>query len=359
MSQAPFFSIIIPTRDIHHYIVKETLPALAKQTYTHFELIILPHKNGTSDTTLTKQYSWLKILPTHTITKPGDKRDYAVENAKGDIISFIDDDVYPPETWLQKAANLFQERPDIVAAGGPGIIPEQTNIWEKIFDEVLKTSIGSGAYTYRFVKEQQRFVDDYPTMNLMIKKDIFLKLGGFNNQYWPGEDSKLSNALAYTEKKLILYHPDLYVYHHRRTDLLGYLRQHANYGHTRGRFVAQGDKNSTKLMYLVPTLFLLYFLSLIILHEVSSILLIHPNILLLSLIPITCYIGGLSYVFFYSLLNTKNILIASGAFITIVLTHFTYGIYFIIGFLKDLNIISKLHLYMRALPKVGTESRVK
>ena len=70
---------------------------------------------------------------------------------------------------------------------------------------------------------------------------MFIKLGGFKNKFWPGEDSKLINALINKEKKLIYYDPKTFIYHHRRDNLPGYLKQHRNYGYMRGMFLAHGD----------------------------------------------------------------------------------------------------------------------
>ena len=35
-----------------------------------------------------------------------------------------------------------------------------------------------------------KFVSDYPTVNLFVRKKIFLKVGGFVEDFWPGEDTK-------------------------------------------------------------------------------------------------------------------------------------------------------------------------
>ena len=94
-------------------------------------------------------------------------------------------------------------------------------------------------------------------MNFLIKKNVFEELGGFNNEYWPGEDSKLCEDLVYKNEGKIFYHPEVCVYHHRRDNLKGFLKQHANYGYHRGAFFAHGDKNSRRLSYIIPT-FLFY-----------------------------------------------------------------------------------------------------
>lgn len=339
------FSVIIPTRNLSYYLLFENLPAFDKQISHNFEVIVLPNESSLYDLTLIKKYRWLRIIPTGKITRPADKRDIGVDKAKGEIIAFIDDDAYPSPDWLTNAENLFRD-PALAAASGPGVLPEHTDRSEQMFDAVLTSVFGSGWITYRFTPGKKVWVDDYPSMNFFIKKKVFLELGGFNNDYWPGEDSKLCNDLLKKKKKRVLYDPRLLVYHHRRNSLKGFLKQHANYGFHRGAFFSHGDENSRHVSYLIPTFFLIY---LVILVMASFMLLLFRSnrFLLISyflfLSPFILYFWALLYLFFKTLIKTKSLLIASGASVTLFLTHLTYGILFINGFLTGKN--KKTNIY--------------
>jgi cellulose synthase/poly-beta-1,6-N-acetylglucosamine synthase-like glycosyltransferase len=341
---APIVSVIIPLKQLSYYLMFETLPALAQQVYKRFEVIILPNETVQYDLSLLRKYRWLRIVPTGKITRPAEKRDMGAKFAKGKIIAFIDDDAYPTPNWLKTALSLFTNSP-VAAVCGPGLLPKNTNLWEKVFDEVLKTWVGSGGYSYRFVKQGKRYVDDYPSMNFLILKKIFNKLGGFNSNYWPGEDSKLCEDLVYKCQGKILYHPDIYIYHHRRNNLLGYLRQHANYGFHRGAFLAHGDKNSRRLSYLIPTLFILYLIVLILIQPLSSIFhfQIPASIFYLLSSPLLLYLIAEFYIFFKSIINTKSIIMAAAAPIVMFLTHLIYGIMFVKGF--AIGLIKKKKIY--------------
>lgn len=334
MKQPPMISVIIPVLEINYYIIFENLPALDKQTYNNFEVIVLPNEHTSYDITLLKQYKWLRIIPTGSVTRPAEKRDIGAREAKGDILAFIDDDAYPTREWLEKAVKSFQKH-KTVSIAGPGVLPGSVNIWEKIFDQVLNTFIGAGGYTYRFTPKKPRYVDDFPSMNFLIKKDIFDKLGGFNSEYWPGEDSKLCEDLVYTLKQRIYYDPQVIIYHHRRNNLHGYLKQHGNYGFHRGAFFAQGDKNSKRLSYMIPTFFVLYLLVLILLWilylatHYQSIF----TVLVLANIPFTLYSLFEVYLFLKSAIEIGSLRIATGSVITLFLTHFYYGLMFIKGYI--------------------------
>ncbi|MBI3366125.1 glycosyltransferase [Candidatus Roizmanbacteria bacterium] len=329
--KSPFISVIIPVRELSEYLISENLPAFTKQAYNHFEVIVLPNKKNSTDSLLLKKYPWLRIISTKKVTRPADKRNIGVRHAKGEIIAFIDDDAYPTPGWLKTALKSFTSK-KIVAVCGPGILPPQANFWEKIFDEVLKTWIGSGGYAYRFIGGKKRYVDDFPSMNFFVLKKEFNTVGGFKNDYWPGEDSKLCVDLVYKRHGRIVYTPEVLSYHHRRNNFLGYLEQHGNYGFHRGAFFAHGDRNSQRLSYIIPTLFVLYLLISTIYHPSSTIY-----------FPLLIYFLFMFYLLFRSFLNTKNIFIALFSPIVLFLTHLTYGILFMKGFVKGL--VQKERIY--------------
>ncbi|PIV08980.1 hypothetical protein COS31_02640 [Candidatus Roizmanbacteria bacterium CG02_land_8_20_14_3_00_36_15] len=329
----PLFSIIIPTRQINDFLLLENLPALNRQTWRNFEVIVLPNNLPLDYSTLLTCYPWLKIIPTGKISRPAEKRDIGVEKATGEIIVFIDDDAYPEKNWLKNATYLFKTKRFSVLCG-PGILPAAANFWERVFDQILVSWIGSGNYCYRFIPMKERFVDDYPSMNFFIKKQVFKKLGGFNSDYWPGEDSKLCEDLVYKRKEKILYSPKLVVYHHRRNNLIAYLKQHANYGFHRGAFFAHGDRNSRRVSYLIPTLFIFYlffFLLFIIYYLLFRIGFLTSYFLILAF-PLLIYSILNFLLIIQSFVNTKKIIVSLVVFPVLFLTHLTYGIIFVKGF---------------------------
>ena len=316
----PLISVIIPIKEITDYLREENLPAFATQTYKNFEVIVLPNKTSFENNELLSKYKWLKIIPTGNITRPAQKRDIGVKKAGGNIIAFIDDDAYPVNNWLEKAVQIFDKR-KVDAVCGPGLLPKNVNKWEKLFDAILQSPFGSGRYLYRFIKDSARYLDDYPSMNFFIKKDVFQSLGGFNNEYWPGEDSKLCEDLVYKKQGKIFYHPDVTVYHHRRNNLRGFLKQHANYGFHRGAFFAHGDKNSRRLSYLIPTLFVVYLFIYLLICLFVYLFHFPPSIFYLPSLPLFLY-------FLLALLFLRKFL---AAIPILFLTHVIYGTMFIKG----------------------------
>lgn len=332
----PQFSVIIPVREIGYFLLFENLPALDELQNVSFEVIVLPNSRMTNDMSLMKKYPWLRIIPTGTVTRPAQKRDIGVREAKGEFIAFIDDDAYPSPRWLAAAAVQFQKK-SIHAVCGPGALPKNTNRWEIAFDDILTSKIGSGSYTYRFTPGYIQYVTDYPSMNLLIRKSTFLKLGGFNSNYWPGEDSKLCNDLITRHKKSIIYSPDVLIYHHRRNQLRSFLRQHGQYGYHRGTFFAHGDENSRDIAYLVPTAFFSYCMLLLLYTPISFMNDWPRQYMLFASIPLLLYILLVLYIMVKSLMKRASAIISLYAASTLVAMHFVYGWQFIVGYTRAIR----------------------
>lgn len=328
----PLVSVIIPIRELSYFLLFENLPAHADQVMKNFEVIVLPNEHSTYDLTLLKKYSWLRIVATGPVTRPAEKRNIGVKEAKGTYIAFIDDDAFPDRMWLQNAVTLLKTR-RMRAVCGPGMIPDNSSTWEQAFDLLLRSRIGSGTYTYRFAKQSSRLVLDFPSMNFLMRREDFLTLGGFKNDYWPGEDSKLCNEITTLLKGKIRYDPSVVVYHHRRPSLDTFLRQHGQYGFHRGAFFAHGDQNSQELTYVIPTLFTLYLMILFPIIMATTLVQLHLLTFAFAL-PLFLY-GLLSILFFIqSFISSRSVFVAFKAMIALVGMHLVYGVQFIRGFQK-------------------------
>ena len=309
------FSIIIPVRQSNPYL-EETLKALKKQTVKNFEILVITDKiSGTAN--------------------PSQKRNLGVTKAKGEYLVFFDDDSFPHKNYFKNANKLIQKYPEFAAFCGPCLTPPKDDIFKQASGLVWSSWLGSGgAGVYRNSKKPHRFVDDYPSVNLIVKKSDFQKAGKFDQRYWPGEDTVLCLNLTKRLNLKIFYHPSLVVYHHRRSVVIHHLQQITRYAIQRGYFAKKFPQTSLRIGYLTPSLFSFYLLCLFInLFFIKNKLLIIPLYLYLSILSIT---------FFTFILKTKNFFLSLLAAITIPITHVYYGILFLHGLLKK-NVKFKAH----------------
>lgn len=302
----PLFSIIIPVRTTTPYL-KETLTKLEHQTFKQFEVLVITDKISKSP-------------------NPALKRNLGAKLAKGSILAFLDDDSYPDIHWLQNAIAIFDSNIKISALVGPCLTPPTDSFSQQASGLVWQSWLGSGgAGQFRNAVSHSRYVDDYPSVNFLIKKKDFKAIGGFPQNHWPGEDTLLCLNLTKSNPQSILYHPKIFVYHHRRSVILPHLHQIRRYAIHRGHFARIYPDNSRKLGYFVPTIFLIYLLTIYFTNFYW---------------PLFIYLTLLLLTFFQFILTKNNFLASIFAIVTIPITHLYYGALFIYGFfLPSLNFV--------------------
>lgn len=306
MSQKPVFSVIIPVRIETEYL-RETKKYLAKQTCRLFELLVITDKISRT-------------------SNPAQKRNLGAKLAHGKYLAFLDDDSYPDQNWLKNALDIFLKNPRLAAVCGPCLTPPSDNPRRQASGLVWSSVLGSGgAGSYRNHISPSRYVDDYPSVNLIVNKQSFNKVGGFDTHHWPGEDTILCLNLVHKLHQKILYHPSIIVYHHRREVITAHLRQITRYALHRGNFARVYPKTSLKIGYLIPTFFTLYLLTLPLTH---------------LYIFIFIYILLLLITFINFIIKKNNLAVSLMAAVSIPITHIYYGILFIIGFFtKNLDFV--------------------
>lgn len=334
--------IIIPVKEINNYIC-ESISEILKLDYGDYGIIVLPDtfNRDAEFTKLTQQTQSiqqvelrLRVIPTGNVG-PAEKRDLASKYSTADILAFIDDDAYPREDWLRNAIRHFGD-PDVAAVGGPAVTPSDDSFLQRVSGAVFLSNIGGGFPERYWPIGDVREVDDWPSVNLLVRRDIFEKIGGFNSEYWPGEDTKLCLDIIKRGKKII-YDPDVFVYHHRRKGLLNHLRQIGRYGLHRGFFARKFPETSRRFKYFLPSLFVIFLSS-------GTFLPFSDNSFFSGLyyIGICIYLLTLVFAFYQVYDKERSFAVSVISLLYIFLTHIWYGICFLQGILFTKDLKSKL-----------------
>jgi GT2 family glycosyltransferase len=314
LKSTPKVSIVIAVK-VYNQNLEECLNKCRELDYPDYEVIVLP------DEKMNKDFAGIKEVPTGNVLPPA-KRDIGIKAAQGKIIAFLDDDAFPVANWIKSAVRYFEDD-SIAAVGGPAVTPDNSPERELASGVVYASSMVAWKNNYRYIPKTAREVDDYPTCNLFVRKDALEEIGGFDNKFWPGEDTIVCYKIVENLGKKIYYDPDALVYHRRRALYIPHLKQVASYALHRGYFVKRYPETSMRLSYFFPSLFVLGVILGPILGQYFELI---RNI----------YIGLMSLYLIWALLigilcdSVKMaFLVISGIF----LTHVTYGIYFIKGLL--------------------------
>jgi GT2 family glycosyltransferase len=323
----PTFSIIIPVKELSDYL-RETVPHILALDYSDWELFIITNDEQVTEWPAEPR---IKIMSTGKVG-PAEKRDLAARVAAGVYLVFLDDDSYPESNLLSLALTKFAS--GSVALGGPAMTPLNDSFKQKVSGVVFSSRITGGApERYRPVGEQ-REVDDWPSVNLMVKRDVFISVDGFDSPYWPGEDTFLCLKLLRAGHK-VTYIPDLIVWHHRREGLLRHMKQVGAYGLHRGYFARHLPETSRRVEYFFPSVVFLMFLCL------PIVLLLPEYFRWLFLLGICGYLSAV-VVGILDLMRYEKPIVAIAALPYVIATHISYGYQFLRGLFHRGKLVSKL-----------------
>jgi glycosyltransferase involved in cell wall biosynthesis len=175
-------SVIVPAYN-EEEAIKECLESIKKGTYQDFELITVV---GGNDRTFDIASKYGNAFHDNKSKGAGPARNRGAERAKGDILVFTDADGAVNPDWLAKYAEAFKDK-RVVAAGGP-VRPTNGGIVDKIFFKLNQD------WGYRFTAFFRIY--QFSGQNCAYRKDVFLKIGGFNEKMSMLEDTELSNRMS-------------------------------------------------------------------------------------------------------------------------------------------------------------------
>lgn len=321
------YSFIIPVKEINDY-VRGTVQKILSLPENNFEIVVYPDETSGEKWEKTRQIASGPV-------GPAEKRNLAIRDAKGEILVFIDDDAYPKADFFKILGRDFSNE-SVVAVGGPAMTPRESKFWQRVSGAMFLSSL-SGGFPERYRPAgKKKFVDDWPTVNLSVRKKIFDDVGGFRLDYWPGEDTIFCLDLLAKKGVKILYDPELVVYHHRREGLAKHVKQISAYGLHRGFFAKRFPGTSFRWRYFMPSLFVLF----IIFGGIGSFF--SKTILYLYIFGWAVYIVALVNAFIDIWKHERNIMVTLAASYYIFLTHIFYGLRFLQGFVFVKNLRSKL-----------------
>ena len=187
-------SVIIPTRN-RCIFLRDALETILKQSLSPSDFEIIVVDNYSTDKThkvvedLNKGSGRIRYL---FAPEPGLHigRHLGAIEAKGEILTFTDDDIFADPRWLEAIAECFQE-PEIVLVGGK-ILPK----WEGLAPEWINIFQKKSEYGWHNGYLSLLDFGDHPSevpakyiwgCNFSIRKSVLFECGGFHPDGMPGD----------------------------------------------------------------------------------------------------------------------------------------------------------------------------
>ncbi|NLI16969.1 MAG: glycosyltransferase [candidate division Zixibacteria bacterium] len=172
-------SFIVPVLNGEIYIERCLNSILSEMNPEHDEIIVVD--NGSTDKTLSilGHYAEVKVLNRPLITI-AEMRNSGAAEAKGKYLAFVDSDCTLIKGWRESVIKVFSDN-NIGATGSHYYIPKTANWIEKAWGSNKKTVSGP--------------VQWINTCNIIVRKDVFRAIGGFNASLKTDEDYDLGKRL--------------------------------------------------------------------------------------------------------------------------------------------------------------------
>jgi glycosyltransferase involved in cell wall biosynthesis len=258
-------SIIIPTKN-NVNMLEKCLKSIQCLDFPkdEYEVIIVDGYSTDGTVEIAKKYGCKVIFEDKgTISYA---RDLGLKYSKGEFIAFTDADCIVDKNWLNELLKEFRDE-NVAAVGGPNITPEDDTEFAKCVGDILSFLSKVGA-RYGVEEGVVREIYHNPTCNVMYRKSIPEKVGGFNHSLITVDDEELDYRIRRKGYR-ILYTPHAIVYHYRRRTWRSFAKMAYNYGLGRGQAIKL-HRDLGKWFHFIPSITILLIIMLLILSFLNN-----------------------------------------------------------------------------------------
>lgn len=187
-------SVIVPAYN-EEKTLEKCLESIRQQIYKKIELIVID--DGSTDTTskIAKKYADIFIKQEH--LGPGVARNKAAEIAKGEILVFIDADMYLDNLYIEKIIRPILERKAKATFTKEEYNANPDNIWSRYFAIDNNLNVRNRIHPSK---------SNYDNKFRAITKQFFKQSKGYSEQFGYGEDTILNSHEALYATGAICYH---------------------------------------------------------------------------------------------------------------------------------------------------------
>jgi mycofactocin system glycosyltransferase len=247
--------------------IAECLESLLRLHYPREKLDLIVVNDASEDRTAGVVSSFpVHLISVATRSQASFCRNLGAQQAKGEILAFIDSDCQADALWLRELLPSFRE-PRVGVVGG---------LVDSVFEakavdryEKVKSSLNMGPW-FKRSGETDRFLY-VPSCNLLTRKDLFAQLGGFRVDLHVGEDVDYCWRVQDRGHE-IDYRPRGKIFHRHRNTLRSFCSRRFDYG-TSEPLLQQVHRERPKTFLLPPTAAFFWVLAVLSLWEAEASLL--------------------------------------------------------------------------------------
>lgn len=205
----PYLSIVIPAYNASETL-ERLLASLTKSAFKQFEVVVGDDASNQQLTVNRLQGDRKKTFPLRVVRLtrnrgPAAARNAASKKAKGEILVFLDSDVTIYPDTLSKIAVKFKKDHDLTAITGVWDKHQKTKAFVPQFKALRDWSYWTNE------RDRDGYYYLFSTRIAAIRREVFLRLGGFNEAFRQMEDVEFTYRIA--KRYAIIFAPDVRVHH--------------------------------------------------------------------------------------------------------------------------------------------------
>lgn len=258
----PFVSALLVTRNEQTYI-EQAMLSLINQTYPRDRYEIIVIDGGSSDQTL----SIVERLLTEYRTESFEIKCFdnpkqilasgwniGIKAAKGDFVIRIDAHAKAESDIIEKSVDTLMSIPDAVCVGGR-LVTKSIEGNDEIVSKVLSSPFGVGNSLFR-VSSVPGYADT--AVYGLYRKDIFEKVGYFNEHYARNQDIELHARIKKAGYKFY-FNPGIVTTYYARNTVPRMMRQ--AFGNGKWNMVLLKNRSAAlSIRHIIPFVFVVYLI---------------------------------------------------------------------------------------------------
>lgn len=251
-NDSPLASVVIVTYNTNKSRLEQCLNSLNNQTFEKFETLIVDNNDKLDISNTISKYNakYIKLKCNYGVTLA---RNIGINISKGNIIIFLDDDAIPSHNFVEEHLRAYKKY-NVLGIRGKSV-PKTSAIYN-----YLASYYDLGDQTMPWPIDLEG--------NSSFKKEILIKVGGFNPELWGHEGIELSYRIISQckDKNKLVYYPKAIIYHDYSDTFVKYVKKRLRYDKYEDtleyhfpdllKFEREYELSPTKLKKDTPSLFI-------------------------------------------------------------------------------------------------------
>ncbi|OGK62716.1 hypothetical protein A2334_00705 [Candidatus Roizmanbacteria bacterium RIFOXYB2_FULL_38_10] len=218
MEDKPLVSVIIPVFNGSPFL-EETITSVFNSTYKNIEVLLID--DGSTDKSkelchrLEKRYKKVRFYSFPKNKGLGRVLNFALRQAHGELICRINQDDRMLRYRIQTQVDFMDKNPEIVAVGSS----------IKLFENNGKKQIVHFLQRDQEIKKMWHIVSPFADPSVMYRKSVARKVGGYKQEFWPGDDTHLWVRMGTRGKLANIDKPLVEVRYHSKAASVRYFKK--------------------------------------------------------------------------------------------------------------------------------------